>query len=316
MACSGTDSTQLLGADSSGLSAPGTAHADIEEASPGGETTNTLLFGPSAFLPPADNITRENQRLFATGNGFFNQAWITAPASNDSRDGLGPLFNARACADCHFKDGRGRPPLVEGEGFVSMLLRLSVPGQLDGEPLPEPSYGGQLQPFGVAGVPGEGTPRVVYRTISGEYADGEPYELLEPSYFIEAPAHGPLPGDLQVSPRVAPTMIGLGLLEAIEETRLLELADPDDVDGNGISGRANWVSDVAANSVAIGRFGWKAEQPTVEQQSAGALLGDIGVTSSLFPMRECTAAQLECQTAMSGGEPEISDRLLERDGLE
>jgi CxxC motif-containing protein (DUF1111 family) len=311
-ACSGTDATQLLGASGSGLSARGAARAEIDEARPGGETTNLLLFGPSAFLPAASNITRENQRLFATGNGFFNQAWITAPASNDSRDGLGPLFNARACADCHFKDGRGRPPLVEGEGFVSMLLRLSVPGERDGDPVPEPNYGGQLQPFGVAGVPGEGAPRVLYRPSAGQYADGEPYELLEPSYLIEEPAHGPLHGELQVSPRVAPAMIGLGLLEAIDELRLLELADPDDLDGDGISGRVNRVQDVASNSVTIGRFGWKAEQPSVQQQSAGAFLGDIGVTSSLFPMRECSDTQRECQAATSGGEPEISDRLLER----
>ncbi|MEO8185088.1 MAG: di-heme oxidoredictase family protein [Deltaproteobacteria bacterium] len=294
------------------MSARGAAQADINEARPGGETTNTLLFGPNAFLPAASNITRENQRLFATGNGFFNQAWITAPASNDSRDGLGPLFNARACAECHFKDGRGRPPLEEGGGFVSMLLRLSVPGERDGDTVPEPNYGGQLQPFGVAGVPGEGAPRVLYRSVARQYADGEPYELLEPSYLIEAPAHGPLQNDLQVSPRVAPAMIGLGLLEAIDEARLLELTDPDDADGDGISGRVNLVRDIAANSVTVGRFGWKAEQPSVKQQSAGAFLGDIGVTSSLFPLRECSGTQLECQAAASGGEPEISDRLLER----
>jgi CxxC motif-containing protein (DUF1111 family) len=311
-ACSGTDATQIFGTDGSGLSARGTARADINEASPGGETTNTFLFGPSAFIPAASNITRENQRLFATGNGFFNQAWITAPASNDSRDGLGPLFNARACADCHFKDGRGRPPVVEGEGFVSMLLRLSVPGERGGAPVPEPNYGGQLQPFGVNGVPGEGTPRVLYRSITGEYADGEQYELLEPTYLIEEPAHGPLHSDLLVSPRVAPAMIGLGLLEAIDEARLMELTDPDDANADGVSGRVNRVQDIATNSVTVGRFGWKAEQPSVKQQSAGAFLGDIGVTSSLFPMRECSGTQLQCQAAASGGEPEISDRLLER----
>jgi CxxC motif-containing protein (DUF1111 family) len=312
LACSATDSTQLLGAGSSGLSAGGAAQAEIDEDRPGGETTNLLLFGPSAFLPAASNISRDNQRLFATGNGFFNQAWITAPASNDSRDGLGPLFNARACADCHFKDGRGRPPLVDGEGFVSMLLRLSVPGASDGDAAPEPNYGGQLQPFGVAGVPGEGVPRVLYRSIGGAYADGEPYELLEPSYLIEEPAHGPLHRDVQVSPRVAPAMIGLGLLEAIDDGRLLDLTDPDDLDGDGISGRVNLVENLATQSVTIGRFGWKAEQPTVKQQSAGAFLGDIGITSSLFPERECSGTQLACQAATSGGEPELSDRLLER----
>ncbi len=306
-ACSGTDTTLIA--------PPPRIQADVEanEARPGGDTTNELLFGVSAFLPAADNITRENSRLFATGNGFFNQAWITAPSSNDTRDGLGPVFNARACASCHFKDGRGRPPLEEDEGFVSMLLRLSVPGEVEGgEPVADPNYGGQLQPFGVNGVPGEGVPRIVYRSIEGQYADGEAYELLEPKYVIDALAHGPLSPDIRISPRVAPAMIGLGLLEAIADARLLELADPDDADGDGVSGRVNRVWDVEAQALTIGRFGWKAEQPSVRQQSAGAFLGDIGVTSSLFPNRECSAAQMECLTATSGGEPELSDRLLDR----
>lgn len=306
-ACSGTDVTQL------GVATQSNVAASANEARPGGDTTNELLFGISAFLPAADNITRDNSRLFATGNGFFNQAWTTAPSSNESRDGLGPLFNARACASCHFKDGRGRPPLEEGEDFVGILLRLSVPGAgAQGEPTADPNYGGQLQPFGVSGVPGEGRPRIVYRSIAGRYADGEAYELLEPTYVIEELAHGPLSDDIQISPRVAPAMIGLGLLEAIDEASLLARADPEDADGDGVSGRVNQVWDVEAQTLAIGRFGWKAEQPSVRQQSAGAFLGDIGVTSSLFPNRDCTSSQTECLNAASGGEPELTDRLLDR----
>jgi CxxC motif-containing protein (DUF1111 family) len=320
-ACGGTDTTHI-GPSVGGRATPDVTVARPElnellpepnEARAGGDTTNELLFGVSAFLPAADNITRENSRLFATGNGFFNQAWITAPSSNESRDGLGPLFNARSCASCHFKDGRGRPPLAEGEGFIGILLRLSVPtSDGAGELVPDSNYGGQLQPFGVDDVPGEGVPRIVYRAIPGQYADGEAYELLEPTYVIEELAHGPLGPDIRISPRVAPAMIGLGLLEAIPEARLLELSDPDDIDGDGISGRVNEVWDVESGSLAVGRFGWKAEQPSVRQQSAGAFLGDIGITSSLFPDRECSPNQVACQMASSGGEPELSDRLLDR----
>ena len=122
------------------------------EELPGGDTTNQLLFGVNSFLAPADNITREHERMFLTGNAFFNQAWTVAPSSNESRDGLGPLFNARACSACHFKDGRGRPPLGDEEGFTSMLLRIGVEGSgPNGAPLPDPIYGDQLQPFGVDG---------------------------------------------------------------------------------------------------------------------------------------------------------------------
>ena len=86
-----------------------------------------------------------------------------------------------------------------------------------------------------------------------------------------------------ISPRIAPATVGMGLLEAVPEERILGLADPDDADGDGISGRANMVWDVRSASLALGRFGWKANQPTVEQQTAGAFHGDIGVTSTLFP---------------------------------
>lgn len=294
-------------------SACGEEPGDDSEARPGGDTTNELLFGANAFLPPADNITRDNERMFLTGNAFFNQSWTVAPASTASRDGLGPLFNARSCSGCHFKDGRGRPPLDEGEEFSSMLLRLSVPGQgAGGEPMPDPGYGGQLQPFGVEGVPGEGTPRVTYRTIAGEYADGEAYELLAPTYSIDALALGELHADIRISPRVAPAMIGLGLLEAISEERLSSLADPEDADGDGISGRTNRVWDIATREFVTGRFGWKAEQPSVRQQTAGAFLGDLGITSSLFPEQECSEIESDCHAAVGGGDPEITDDLLDR----
>ncbi|HWO13772.1 MAG TPA: di-heme oxidoredictase family protein, partial [Polyangiaceae bacterium] len=217
----------------------GADEPSVEEGEdlPGGATTNTLLFGSNAFLPAADNISLDNQLMFATGNAFFNQAWTVAPSSTQSRDGLGPLFNARSCSACHFKDGRGRPPLDGETELSSMLLRIGVPGTEAGAaPLPDPSYGDQLQPYGIDGVPGEGTPQITYQTIQGQYSDGEPYELLAPSYVIDAPSHGALADDLLISPRVAPAMIGLGLLGAIPERRLEELADPGDADGDGISG--------------------------------------------------------------------------------
>jgi len=280
---------------------------------PGGETTNTLLLGSNAFTRPADNITEEHDLAFFTGNSFFNQSWVQAPASTDSRDGLGPLFNARSCAACHFKDGRGRPPLEDDEEFLGILLRLSIPGEGEhGAALPDPRYGGQLQPFAIAGVEPEGRPRVVYEELDGRYEDGERYELLVPRYEIEDWAYGQPDEDLRVSPRVAPTVIGLGLLEAIPSERLEELADPDDEDSDGISGRINRVPELESGDLAIGRFGWKAEQPSVLQQAAGAFLGDMGITTSLFPEQNCSEAESECADATGGGEPEIADDLLEK----
>jgi CxxC motif-containing protein (DUF1111 family) len=194
-----------------------------------------------------------------------------------------------------------------------MLLRLSVPGaDARGAPVPEPSYGGQLQGRSIPGVPAEGRPGVTYEEVEGRFGDGEPYSLRRPSYSIETPGYGPLADDVLVSPRVAPHLVGLGLLEAVPEETLRALSDPDDRDGDGVSGRLNLVWDVAAGRKVPGRFGWKANQPSLRQQTAGAFNGDVGITSSLFAEESCTSAQKECLAAARGGEgPQLREGFLD-----
>jgi CxxC motif-containing protein (DUF1111 family) len=280
---------------------------DAPQADPrsGGEGT-TFTVGRNAFAQAAENLVGARRDAFFDGNSLFNRNWTTAPASTSATDGLGPTFNARSCSACHFKDGRGRPPLSEDEPMTSMLLRLSVPGtDAHGGPKPEPTYGGQLNPFGILGVPGEGDARVVTELTTGRYDDDNSYELSVPSYELRDLAYGPLEPDTLVSPRTAPQMIGLGLLQAIDEADLLALADPDDANHDGISGRPNRVWDEGSRSLVLGRFGWKANQPRLEQQNSGAFLGDIGITSPLFGQENCTEAQPECLAALSGGSPEI-----------
>ena len=278
---------------------------DDSIARSGGDGT-TFTVGRNAFAQIAQNLIGEQQDPFFSGNSLFNRNWTTAPASTSGTDGLGPTFNARSCSTCHFKDGRGRPPFNEDEPMSSMLVRLSVPGTDEhGGPKPEPTYGGQLNPLAILGVPGEGDPRVVTEAVAGRYDDGTEYELAAPRYELRDLAFGKMAPDTMISPRTAPQMIGLGLLQAIDEADLLARADPSDADENGISGRPNRVWDVASESVMLGRFGWKANQPRLEQQNSGAFLGDIGITSPLFPEENCTSAQPECQGALSGGSPEI-----------
>lgn len=266
-----------------------------------------------AFSQPAPSLSSADTDLFFVGNANFNRNWVTAPASTEALDGLGPLFNAVSCSSCHFKDGRGRPPLDDDDTSPGLLLRLSVPGlDAHGGPLPEPVYGGQLQPSGIQGVSGEARVQIVRETVTGRFDDGETYTLERPLYAITAPAYGPLQDDVLLSPRVAQVMVGLGLLESVAEAELLASADPEDADGDGISGRVNWVWDVRRGQLAVGRFGWKATQPTVEQQVAAAFVGDIGITSTLFPVDECTTAQAACQARPNGGAPELGDDKLSR----
>jgi len=263
-----------------------------------------------AFSLPIPVLTDAHRSKFFVGNSFFNQNWIEAPASVPSRDGLGPLFNARSCSGCHFKDGRGRPPEAN-KPLDSMLLRVSQPGAgPHGAPLGHPVYGDQLQTQALPGMAAEAEVVIEYAENGGQYADGSRYSLRTPSYRLEHPAYGETGDSLLISPRVAPALIGLGLLEAVPETVLLDLADPEDRDRNGISGRVNRVWDVARQAEVIGRFGWKAEQPSVEQQSAGAFAGDMGLTSRLFPNDNRSPVQLAAISRPSGGSPEVSDEVL------
>ena len=277
----------------------------------GGDTTvrstNRNSFGLAAV-----NLTRLERRTFEVGDSFFSQNWVSAPASTEARDGLGPTFNAQSCSSCHTRDGRGMPPERDGDGERGLLFRLSVPGSdaATGAPLGEPNYGGQLQDRAILSVPAEGQFRIVYDVIHGEYGDGEPYRLLAPRYSFTGLAFGPMHPETMVSPRIAPAVFGAGLLEAISEADIRAQADPDDADGDGISGRPNMVWDARRAAVVLGRFGWKANVPTLEQQIAGAFLGDIGITSPVFPDENCPARQRACRSAPHGGTPEIAAERL------
>ena len=288
--------------------------AAVALAEPGEELSggDTTVFDATrnAFNFPAPNLSADHRTAFFVGNSFFNQNWVTAPASTAGRDGLGPLFNARSCSACHFKDGRSRPPEA-GEAMTTMLLRISVPGVGEhGQPLPDPTYGGQLQGRAVLGVPPEGDAYVEYREVPGRFADGQAYSLREPAYSIRNLGYGPLARELMMSPRVAPAMVGMGLLEAVPAETLRSLADPDDRDSNGISGRINFVWHKASGKKNPGRFGWKAEQPTVLEQAATAFVQDIGITSSLMPEENYTAGQEICAKQPRSQSPEASDKIL------
>lgn len=285
--------------------------ADAGDPLSGGATT-VFTATRDAFGQPARNLPLAERTAFFVGNALFNRTWVAAPSSTVGSDGLGPVFNAPSCSSCHLRDGRGRPPLEPSEPFVGLLVRLSIPGTAaDGGPLPEPRYGDQLSHRAIPGVPPEGQPAVTYGERDGTYGDGEPFALLVPVYSFSALAFGPLDPAVQISPRVAPAIIGLGLLAAIDDAEVLARADPDDVDGDGISGRPNWVWDRRRHTTVLGRFGWKANQPNLEQQNAAAFLGDIGLTSPLFAEENCTPVQLACAAAPSGGTPELDQEKLD-----
>jgi len=287
------------------------------ENRPGGSATHTKRHDKKAFMHPSANMRFEQQLDFKVGNGIFKKIWVSSPSSTTASDGLGPLYNARSCMRCHIRDGRGHPP--EGnfpdDNAVSMFLRLSIPAQNDQQRealansrvavIPEPSYGGQLQDFAVQGLPIEGRMHIEYSEQQVQLSEGETASLQKPVYRVTDLGFGPMHPDAMLSPRIAPPMIGLGLLEAIPEQAIRAAADPEDRDGDGISGRANTVWNSETQRTDLGRFGWKAGMPTLNQQNSGAFNGDIGISNPLFtsPSGDCTGHQPVCLNAPNGNTP-------------
>ncbi|WP_277594017.1 di-heme oxidoredictase family protein [Pseudomonas chlororaphis] len=300
--------------------APRFTQAEPGEARSGGEAT-VRKNDQNAFSMPSANLSPTRRLDFSVGNSFFRSPWVIAPSTTTARDGLGPLFNTNGCQNCHIKDGRGHPPTPDSDNAVSMLVRLSIPN----EPayakvieqlgiVPEPVYGGQFQDMAVPGVAPEGKVRVEYEPLTVRFKDGSEVELRKPKLQITQFGYGPMHPDTRFSARVAPPMIGLGLLEAIPEAAILANAQAQAKANNGIAGRPNRVWDDAQQKTVLGRFGWKAGQPNLNQQNVHAFSGDMGLTTRLRPFDDCTDAQTACKQAPNGngpdGEPEVSDNIL------
>lgn len=296
---------------------------------PGGDTTVALGPIPS-FVLPAANLGPDRKPEYYAGKALATQPWVRAPTTTDARDGLGPLYHARACMACHVKGGRGEAADTDGLAPAT-LVRLSVPGRgPHGEPVPDPVYGAQLQPKSTSlshqlrgragadayqeeGAPPEADVRVRWTPSSFEYPDGTVVELRSPTLEVSSLGYGPMDPQVRLGLRHTPSLAGMGLLEAIDAAELERLADPDDRDGNGVSGRLNWVWDPESNAMRPGRFGLKANQPSLRVQVAGALSGDMGLSSPVFPDQPCTVKQQRCLAAPNGNDAdgfEVPDSLL------
>ncbi len=294
----------------------------------GGAGTVRARPGVDALSHPAANLTTEQRMAFTLGEALFQRGWVSAPSSTIASDGLGPLFNARACSACHVNDGRGLPPDGSAEAPSTLVLRLArlAPEGTPGPEgiaewiatLPDPVYGMQLQDSAIQGQQAEGRVSVTWEDVTVELAGGETANLRRPVWQAVDLGFGPLAEGVVAAPRVAPPLVGLGLLEAIASADILAGADPEDADGDGISGRASIVWSAEYNAPMLGRFGHKAVLPTLRAQAASAFFTDIGLSTSLHPQGwgECTEAQVACRAAPDGGDTahggvEVPDALLD-----
>ncbi|HSI44668.1 MAG TPA: di-heme oxidoredictase family protein [Methylophilus sp.] len=245
-------------------------------------------------------------KAFQEGRTLFRQVW-TLQGSEDHRfSGLGPLYSRFSCVACHLGNGRGFAPDGPAQSMKTMLVRLSVQDPLQGT-LPHPVYGEQLNEFGIPGVIGEGIAHIRYETITVTLAGGEEIQLRQPQLSFSELAYGPLTNVL-TSARIAPAVFGLGLLDNIPDAEILHQSQRRKP--RGIAGRPNMVWDIAQQKMVIGKFGWKANVPNLRQQIASAFHGDLGITSSLLPIENCTPQQTNCLAAPTQAMPELSDQQL------
>ncbi len=249
--------------------------------------------GKTAYSLPIADLKKKQAKRFAAGREAFHEAWVVAPDPSGVW-GLGPTFNEDRCSHCHEANGRSAAVAEGGEAMRGPLVRLSINGTDEhGGPLPHPNYGDQLQNRGIEErVPPEGKVIVTYSPREVELAGGEVISLRVPQISFNELQFGEMGDQTMTSLRVAPQLVGLGLLEAVPDETLLAIAERQTE--QGVSGRPNTVWDVENERQAIGRFGWKANQPSVRQQVAAAFIGDIGATTYMFQLENCPSVQKKC----------------------
>jgi CxxC motif-containing protein (DUF1111 family) len=313
----GEDNTTPVPVDENTLIAPA---VPVENEHLSGGEASIKKVQSDAFSENSNNmVSVERKKIFNLGDDFFNNPWVEGSASTSSRDGLGGLFNNNACQDCHIRDGRGHAPVDEIDtDFDSILFRTATVniGFEDKDQIlqslkanvPDRYFGGQLQQHGVSGVSPEVSLQVNYQDKLISFTDNTTVTLREPNWTITS--YNPemvFEADTVFSARVAPPMIGLGLLALISEADIIKKEDINDNDADGISGKANYVWSVNSQKVLLGRFGWKAGQPTILEQSAGAFVNDMGLTNRLHTKETCTEEQTECLSAPNGNGDIVND---------
>lgn len=259
---------------------------------------------PAAYRQPLASLDAAQMKHFSLGAEHLDARWVNYWFEKGEW-GSGPTFNAEACASCHVRNGRGAP-VASGDGPHSLIVRLSLPGSnARGAPQPHPAYGDQLQTRGVPGVvPAEGSVELAWEELQAvRLPEGDLVPLRRPVVALRGLEFGPLGAQVLTSARVAPPLVGLGLLDAVPDSVLLALAqDPPDP---AMGGHPNRAWDYATGAPSLGRFGHKANVASLRQQVAAAFHGDIGVSSDYFPEQNCPPVQKQCREFMPAGRPEL-----------
>lgn len=241
----------------------------------------------SLLLKPVKGLSDEEYDKFILGRSFFKIPWVEAPSATTARDGLGPLFNANTCANCHPGNGRGTL-YNKNENFSRSLVA---------KPSYDPIYGSQIAINANHGIKFEGKPDIKFEEIEVKFPDGETDTLLKPIYALKDLQYGPLHVETVLSFRLAPSLNGIGFISQLKDEDILKNEDPKDKNGDGISGRANYIYSPITKKEELGRFSWKANITTLKHQVADAASNDMGLTTRYYEDENCTKFQKECNEA-------------------
>ncbi len=291
-----------------GLASTAAAQEPLLGARLGGALSRPAL-GEDAFALPAPGLGAAEIERFFAGQRLFNTAFVKAPSPVTELAGLGPTFNRPSCGACHTRDGRGEPPAGPGDAMMQMVVRLGVRTRtVKPFGVPHPEYGDQLNDRAIEGVPPEGRAVLAWTESEGRYGDGTPYRLRRPSLRFERLAFSKLTRDM-ASLRVAPQLVGMGLLGAVPMADIVGFAEANKSNADGVRGIPRLIG--APGPSGLGRFGWRAAQPSVRHQIAAAFIADMGLTTALNIEKNCPPVQRACRAADPGRRPNISDEQLD-----
>lgn len=262
----------------------------------------------SLLAGSADGAFAAGPDIVERGRAIFRATWVP-PGQAKEFNGLGPVFNTDSCASCHVGNGRGAPARAEDRANTALVVKLAARDNGAGADTLR-RYGNRLNYRAVAGVPAEGELTVSFESIEGRFADGERYTLQKPVYGFDKLGYGAIEKGTLVAVRMAPPIMGLGLLEKVPEDWIKARAAANAASAGPVKGRPNAVWDSINFRMTLGRFGWKADTPNLTRIIAAAFITDMGLTSRLFPLANCGELQAACKAA-TPSRIEVDDATLD-----
>lgn len=257
----------------------------------------------------AISLSAEDSDLIERGRAVFHAQWVP-PGTAGEFTGLGPVFNTESCASCHVGNGRGAPVRADDRANTSLVVKFAAGDDGVGADTIR-RYGNRFNYRAVEGVPAEGDLMVSFEAIEGRFADGERYTLRKPVYGFARLDYGAIEKDALVAVRMAPPIMGLGLLEKVPEDWVKARAAANAASAGPVKGRPNAVWDSINFRMTLGRFGWKADTPNLTRIIAAAFITDMGLTSRLFPSDNCGELQRACKAAATPSRIEVDDATLD-----